>query len=273
MEPAPPTVWTQIGGTIVRAAAVLRQRGIGPQLLQLGASEQLVGDLLANWRVFRGARSRSWHVFGGARSRSWHVSVGREADRFWESSYHKSGQNTLFGSLRAYDETMFLRFRWIGLLAIVACIGLAFGEDCIPITEARQHIGKTRCVTGKVVKVTRIPSGTHFLNFCQDYRTCPFQVVVFRGDLKHVGDVRQLEGRIIQIHGDIKDYDGRPEIVLKHASQLKGEAARIPPLPKKYDVENKGRYSAGRFKHPKATRQPAPKPPGRPIETEEPEDQ
>jgi len=165
-----------------------------------------------------------------------------------------------------------LRF-WTTLLVLCMSAAPAFPSDCIPMTDARQYIGKTRCVTGRVVKVTRLESGTHFLNFCQDYRTCPFQVVVFRGDLKHVGDVRQLEGRIIEIHGDIKDYDGRPEIVLKDATQLKGKAARIPPLPKKYDVENKGQYSAGRLKHPKAARQPARRQQGKPIETEEPENQ
>jgi hypothetical protein len=92
--------------------------------------------------------------------------------------------------------------------------------------------------------------------------------VVFRGDLKHVGDVRQLQGRVIQVRGDIKAYDGRPEIILKSVSQLQGNAARIPPLPKTYDVEKKGRYSAGRFNRPKSQRQPAPKPQGRPIDTE-----
>lgn len=160
----------------------------------------------------------------------------------------------------------------VGLLAVLLTSALpSFSEDCLPITQARYHIGKEKCITGKVVKVTRVDSGTHFLNFCEDYRVCPFQVVVFRGDLKHVGDVRQLQGKVIEIHGTITDYDGRPEIILKQSSQLRGDAAHIPPLPKTYDVEKKGRYSAGRFKHPKAARQPAPKPQGRPVQTEDSE--
>jgi hypothetical protein len=81
--------------------------------------------------------------------------------------------------------------------------------------------------------------------------------VVFRGDLKHVGDVRLLEGRVVEIQGDIKEYDGRPEIILRDARQLRGEAARIPPLPKDFDVERKGRYSAGKFGHPKSSHTPA----------------
>ncbi len=155
----------------------------------------------------------------------------------------------------------------VGFLVVTAAAVLS--DECLPIGEARLNIGKYKCVTGKVLKVSRTDSGTHFLNFCEDYRACPFQVVVFRGDLKHVGDVRQLQGRVIEIHGDIKTYDGRPEIVLKQANQLTGDTAHIPPLPKAYDVERKGRFSAGRFNHPKAARKPAPKPQGKPIETEE----
>src|SRR5947209_6066 len=122
----------------------------------------------------------------------------------------------------------------IGLL--LAFAAPAFANDCLPISEAQLHVGKMKCITGKVLKVTSADSGTHFLNFCGDYRVCPFQVVVFRSDLKHVGDVRQLEGRVIQIHGEIKNYDGHAEIILKETRQLRGEAAKIPPLAKKYDV-------------------------------------
>ncbi len=74
---------------------------------------------------------------------------------------------------------------------------------------------------------------------------CPFTVVVFASGLKDVGDVRRLEGRSIEIHGAVKLYDGRAEIILNRISQITGGAAMIPPLPKNYDVENRGHYSAG----------------------------
>ena len=47
-------------------------------------------------------------------------------------------------------------------------------------------------------------------------------------------------------------YDGRAEIVLEEHRQLGGAGARIPPLAQNYDVEKKGRYSAGTFSRPKA---------------------
>ena len=80
---------------------------------------------------------------------------------------------------------------------------------------------------------------------------CPFTVVVFAHDLKRIGDVSQLQNKVIEVHGQVKEYDGRAEIVLQELRQLGGEGLRIPPLPKNYDVENKGHYSAGTFSLPK----------------------
>jgi hypothetical protein len=153
----------------------------------------------------------------------------------------------------------------ITLLSSLAC------ADCLPFTEARKHVGEVKCVTGIVVRVKRGARGVHFLDFCDDFRLCPFTVVIFPGDLKSVGDVRQLQGRMVEIHGAVKEYDGRAEIVLEEYRQLGGPGARIPPLPKNYDLEKKGRYSAGTFSHPKAKRKTSPKE-GPDVVTQAPED-
>jgi len=108
----------------------------------------------------------------------------------------------------------------------------ARAADCIPIHEAGQHIGETRCVVGKVVRIEVGKKGVHFLDFCEDAMACPFTVVVFSNDLKDVGDVRRLAGRTIEIRGAVKAYEGRPEIILSRISQIEGGAAMIPPLPK-----------------------------------------
>src|SRR6201987_6014184 len=96
----------------------------------------------------------------------------------------------------------------------------AQATDCIPIHEAGQHIGETKCVTGKIVRVKVGEKGVHFLDFCEDAMACPFTVVVFSHDLKDVGDIRRLEGRSIEIRGAVKVYDGRPEIILRRISQI-----------------------------------------------------
>ncbi len=130
------------------------------------------------------------------------------------------------------------------LLALAAFTAFAVA-DCIPPEEAPKKIGDTACVTGKVLKVAESRSGNFFLDFCTNYRNCPFVVFVPAKDVRDVGDVRQLEGKVIEIHGKIQQYGGRAEIVLSDARQLKGEAAKLPPAPKNFDAERKGNFSAG----------------------------
>ena len=130
-------------------------------------------------------------------------------------------------------------------------------SDCLPFQEASHHVGEVQCVTGKVHRVKVGINGVHFVDFCEDQAACPFTVVVFPHDLKDVGDIRRLEGRTIEINGPVKMYDGRAEIIFSRISQLRGGAAMIPPLPKNYDVEKQGHYSAGRLhpsKKPKKTK-------------------
>lgn len=144
---------------------------------------------------------------------------------------------------------------------------------CKPMTEAHKYVGDSVCVTGKVVKVARSPrSGTHFLNFCDDYKNCPFSVVIFAKDLQHVGDVRQLEGKEIEIYGKVKDYKGQAEIILSDVRQLRGESGKLPKLPADYDVSNRGHYSAGKVRETKTRKKRQKKDRRGPTETEQPDE-
>lgn len=136
----------------------------------------------------------------------------------------------------------------LALLITSVLPAVCAASDCILVQEARQHVGQTQCVTGKVLRVKAMASGVHFLDFCEDVQACPFTVVVFSHDLADVGDIRRLAGRTIEIRGRLRLYDDRPEIILSRISQIEGGAAMIPPLPKNYDVENRGHYSAGHLR-------------------------
>jgi len=154
-------------------------------------------------------------------------------------------------------------------LALASCAIAA----CVPFTEAKKHIGDEVCITGKVLKVGRSPrSGTQFLNFCDDYRSCPFTVVVFAKDLAHVGDVTALEGKEIKLYGKVREYKGQAEIILNDERQLKGERFKLPPAPKNYDAANRGRYSAGTFSEPNSKKPRKKRNSHSPAETEQPED-
>jgi hypothetical protein len=151
---------------------------------------------------------------------------------------------------------VFLAFsNWLLLCGFVlSTIPLFSAADCLSIGEAHQHIGETKRVTGKVLRVKAGAKGVHFVDFCEGQMSCRFTVVVFPSDLKEVGDGRRLVGRVIEIHGPVKLYNGRAEITLNRVSQLTGGSTLIPPLPKNYDVEKQGHYSAGSIRPTKKPR-------------------
>jgi hypothetical protein len=175
-----------------------------------------------------------------------------------------------------------MRFRILTFLAgtvvaaVIAMNGVGFARDtskhdCVSFAEAGKHVGTTQCVSGTVLQVDDGRDGLTFLNFCKDAKACPFTVIVLPDDLRKVGDIRQLEGRQIEIKGTIEDHDGRAGITLRHTQQL-GEAAFlvIPAVPTEYDVERRGHYSAGRATRHKARKKHTKQ--GRPISIEDPEE-
>jgi len=131
----------------------------------------------------------------------------------------------------------------LAIFVTTALLSSFAAGECLSIEQTRDRIGDRVCVSAKVLKVVA-GRGAHFLDFCDDYAKCPFTVVVFDRDLRDVGDVRQLEGKQIEIHGSIVKYEGRSEIVLRDASQLKGGSPKLPPVPKTYDAERRGSFAA-----------------------------
>jgi hypothetical protein len=136
-------------------------------------------------------------------------------------------------------------------LPIVVCaLAHLCSSACVPFDQARHYIGETQCVTGKILRVEIGAKGVHYLDFCEDYRLCPFSVVVFSYDLKNVGDIRELAGKIVEIRGELKAYDDRAEIILESRKQFGGDAASLPLMPKNFDVERRGNFSPGQFRAP-----------------------
>lgn len=135
-------------------------------------------------------------------------------------------------------------------LLLISLLPFMARADCVPFEQARRHIGETVCISGRVVRVESGTKGVHYLDFCDDYRLCPFSVVVFPYDMKNVGDVRELAGKVIEIRGEVKEYDDRAEIILESRKQLNGPTASLPPLSKSFDVEQRGHFSAGQSRAP-----------------------
>jgi hypothetical protein len=92
---------------------------------------------------------------------------------------------------------------------------------CIAYTEANAHVGQPACVTGRVLKVVTSKSGNTYLDFCEDYRACPFSSVIFSQDRAKFGDLATLQGQFVEIRGLVSYYKERPQIIIRAPEQLK----------------------------------------------------
>jgi hypothetical protein len=59
------------------------------------------------------------------------------------------------------------------------------------------------------------------MDFCADYRDCPFTSVIFSSDREKFGDLQTLRGRQVEIRGPITLYNGRAEIVIHGPDQIR----------------------------------------------------
>lgn len=105
--------------------------------------------------------------------------------------------------------------------AAQAAAPLSAGD--IDYTQAAAHVGETARVHGTLVGAYESKSGTVFLDFCRDYKSCPFSGVIFADDAKKFGDLAHLSGARVVLSGKISSYQGKSEVVLSDPSQLASE--------------------------------------------------
>jgi len=84
-------------------------------------------------------------------------------------------------------------------------------DGCLNYQFANRHIGQQDCVSGTVVD-TYASDKAFFINYSLDRMT--FYGVSF--DLRW----ENLTGRCVRLQGLIEEYKGRPQIVIRDASQL-----------------------------------------------------
>lgn len=85
--------------------------------------------------------------------------------------------------------------------------------------DATNFYGKEMIVTGKVAQVSIRP-GIVFLNMDKPYPESPFTLVIFPAATNQFGNIKALKGVSVEATGKIKDFHGRPEMVLEKSNQL-----------------------------------------------------
>jgi hypothetical protein len=101
------------------------------------------------------------------------------------------------------------------------CFSARLRRVRIKDSEAIQYVGK-EVVRGRVVSVTTSPLGTTFINFGGEYPNQTFAGYIAAGSAI-AGDQRltMIKGKIVSVTGTIELREGKPEINVVSANQIK----------------------------------------------------
>lgn len=106
------------------------------------------------------------------------------------------------------------------LLAHVLC-----AADTVPSAQAKDHVGKTATVCGKVASTRYLDSSEKkptFLNFDKAYPDHTFTVVIFGPSREKFGKPEETYlQKDVCVTGDIKDFNGKPQIELSDPKNIK----------------------------------------------------
>jgi len=119
--------------------------------------------------------------------------------------------------------------RLFAVLALLLCAVMIRADEPIVIkdSDAIKYVGKQVEVGGRVVSVITSPLGTAFINFGGEYPNQTFAGFIAAGS-RIAGDQRltMIQGRTISITGTIRLREGKPEIEILSADQIKGLNSR-----------------------------------------------
>jgi DNA/RNA endonuclease YhcR with UshA esterase domain len=99
--------------------------------------------------------------------------------------------------------------------------------DSLEITPAQapRCVDQSRTVVGRLDNVGRSKGGNAYLNFCADFRNCPFSAVIFPKHRDLFPTLDRLVGSEIEVTGRLREYKGRPQIIIEKPEQLGSRSA------------------------------------------------
>jgi DNA/RNA endonuclease YhcR with UshA esterase domain len=118
---------------------------------------------------------------------------------------------------------MWTRFLGLGLGTAVAGILVVLPAQAQTIgpSDTKAYIGKPVTVQAAISGVHTAASGATFIDMGGEFPDNEFVAVIFADDAAKFPDASALEGKTVTITGTVQMYQGKPEIILKSASQLK----------------------------------------------------
>ncbi len=114
---------------------------------------------------------------------------------------------------------MFLRYR--RLTIILALASTPAGAAALAPADAAGHVGQSVTVEGIANVYTPATGKVTFVDLGGSGRSAAFSAVIFESDASKFSTISSYNGKKVDVSGTIQLYQGKPEIILKSADQLR----------------------------------------------------
>ncbi len=125
---------------------------------------------------------------------------------------------------QAFRDALYNHFMRTAFALLLVLSAPLLADDPIPSAQAKDHLGQTGTVCGKVADTRYLESGRQptFLNFDKRYPDHTFTTVIFGENRAKFGaPEKDYLDKDICVSGKIEPYNGKPQIVVTDPSQIK----------------------------------------------------
>jgi DNA/RNA endonuclease YhcR with UshA esterase domain len=114
-----------------------------------------------------------------------------------------------------------MRAHFIVAVSAFVASALPAQAQTIRPDETKSHVGQPVTVEAAISDVHVTRSGATFIDMGGEFPDNNFVAVIFADDAAKFPSAEKLEGKTVTITGTVQMYQGKPEIILKSANQLK----------------------------------------------------
>ena len=111
----------------------------------------------------------------------------------------------------------------VSLALLAAALGAAPAlADSIPSKDAGRHVGETTTVSGRAA-LTVMPSGEIYIDLDGQGESAPLAGYVSRWNRGRFQDLSALDGKMVEISGQIATFRDQPQIFLEDPAQIRAK--------------------------------------------------
>lgn len=117
-------------------------------------------------------------------------------------------------------ELMNRNIKYYFVILFLLGLSLTYAQKVYTPAEAKDHIDETAVIKGEISQVTVTKAGQIYFNMGGKFPNNSFSGVILKNNASKFENVKEFEGKIVEISGKIKLYKDKPEILIEKKEQV-----------------------------------------------------